>query len=68
MDPTQSVLELFVAEDDSELVTLLSLPPDCWDYRQAPPSLVYRAGDLTQSFILARRALCHLRYTFTSTL
>lgn len=68
MDPTQSVLELFVAEDDSELVTLLSLPPDCCDYRQAPPSLVYRAGDLIQSFILARRALCHLRYTFTSTL
>jgi hypothetical protein len=28
------------AQADLELVILLPLPPECWDYRCVPPSLV----------------------------
>ena len=33
-----------VVEGDLELLIFLLPPPECWDYRQAPPGLVFDVG------------------------
>lgn len=56
-------LNSLVTEDDLDFLMPLPLPPERWDYRYVPPSLVLcGSGDGSQGLWCARQALCQPNY------
>lgn len=49
---------------DLELLILLPPPPEFWDCRLEPS---HSAGDQTQAFVYAKRALCQLSHILSPT-